>query len=79
MLYYHVDDYYTRYEINFNTETTTLKALCCLREPNESRDTQCFDNWRILQPKEHTITAAEYIHQCCIISTFKRSIFTSSL
>ena len=26
--------------------------------PNESRDTQCSDNWWTLQPIEHTITAA---------------------
>ena len=54
---YHVDDHYKRYGINF---MVTLKELCLLLRPIESRDTQCFDNWWILQPMEHTITAAEY-------------------
>ena len=54
---YHVDDHYARYGINF---MVTPKALCLLLGPNESRDTQCFDNWWTLQPMEHTITAAEY-------------------
>ena len=57
-----------------NTESPVF-----LLGPNESRDTQRFDNSWILQPMEYTITAAEYMHQCCIISTFERSIFTSSL
>ena len=54
---YYVDDHYTRYGINF---MVTPKALCLSLGPNEGRDTPCFDNWWILQPMEHTITAAEY-------------------
>ena len=46
---------YTRYGINF---MVTPKALCLLLGPNESRDSQCFDNWWTMQPMEHTITAA---------------------
>ena len=36
----------------------TPKALCLLLGTNESKDTQCFDNWWTLQPMQHTITAA---------------------
>ena len=38
----------------------TPKAQCFLLGPNESRYNQCFDNWWIAQPIDHTTTAAEY-------------------
>ena len=67
---YHVDDHYTRYGINF---MVTPKAPCFLLGPNESRDTQCFDNW--CNPWSTLLLLPLSMHQCCIISTFAGSIF----
>ena len=63
---------YTRYEINF---MVTPKALCLLLGPNESIDTQCFDTGELCNPWR-TLLLLLSVRQCCIISTFKSSIFS---